>query len=137
MRRHILSGCLLFFVMTVARAEKPQLMCLDARNTLDEAKCLNQELDKANRVLAEYLATAQQRIDKDNAGKPQVAGTQDVWLKYRDAQCKDVYTYEEAGSYRYRSELECEIEATRSRTHEIWAAYMRMFDTSPPLRPEP
>ena len=123
--------------MIVARAEKPQLLCLDANNTFDEAKCLNQELDKANSVLAEYLATAQQQIDKQNSRKPQIAAAQEAWLKYRDAQCGDVYTYEEAGSYRYRAELECEIEATRSRTHEIWSAYMRTFGTSLPLRPEP
>lgn len=123
--------------MLAARAEKPQLLCLNSKNTVEETKCLNQEFDKANSVLAEYLSTAQAQINKQNAGKPQLAAAQAAWLKYREAQCGDVYAYEERGSYRYRAELECEIEATRSRTHEIWSGYMRTFGTSLPLRPEP
>lgn len=123
--------------MLAARAEKPQLLCLNAKNTVEETKCLNQEFDKANSVLAEYLSTVQAQINKQNAGKPQLAAAQAAWLKYREAQCGDVYAYEERGSYRYRAELECEIEATRSRTHEIWSGYMRTFGTSLPLRPEP
>lgn len=137
MHKYIVIGCLLFVAMIAARAEKPQLLCLDAKNTLDEAKCLKHELDKADSVLAEYLAAAQEQIDKQNSGKPQIAAAQEAWMKYRNAQCGDAYTYEAAGSYRYRAELECEIEATRSRTHEIWSAYMRTFGTSLPLRPEP
>jgi uncharacterized protein YecT (DUF1311 family) len=137
MIKYVAACCLSLGVMFVARAEKPQLLCLDAGNTLDEAKCLNKELDKANTILAEYLATAQQRINKQNAGRPQIEGAQKAWLKYRDAHCGDVETYWGAGTYRYRADLECEIEATRSRTHEIWSGYMRTFGTSPPVLPEP
>jgi uncharacterized protein YecT (DUF1311 family) len=123
--------------MNAARAEKPQLLCLNTKNTIEETQCLSQELNKENGVLAKYLATAQEQINKQNSGKPQIAAAQEAWLKYRQAQCADVYTYEEAGTYRYRADLECEIEATRSRTHEIWSAYMRTFGTSLPLLPEP
>jgi uncharacterized protein YecT (DUF1311 family) len=137
MHKHVVTGFLAFIVMLAAKAETPQLLCLDSKNTVEETQCLNKELDRANKVLAEYLATAQAQINKQNSGKPQIAATQETWLKYRQAQCGDVYTYEEAGTYRYRADLECEIEATRSRTHEIWSAYMRTFGTSLPLLPEP
>jgi uncharacterized protein YecT (DUF1311 family) len=137
MLRYAVTCSLFFVVMLEAKAEKPQLLCLDAKNTVEETQCLNQELDKANKILTEYLTTAQAQINKQNSGKPQLSTTQEAWLKYREAQCGDVYTYEEAGTYRYRADLECEIEATRSRTHEIWSAYMRTFGTSLPLLPEP
>ncbi len=137
MHRFVVAGFLSCVVMLAAKAGTPQLLCLDSKNTLEETQCLNKELDKANKVLAEYLATAQAQINKQNSGKPQIAATQEAWLKYRQAHCGDVYTYEEAGTYRYRADLECEIEATRSRTHEIWSAYMRTFGTSLPLLPEP
>lgn len=137
MRKYIAACSLILVIMTAARAEKPQLLCLHAKNSVEETQCLNQELDKANRVLAEYLSAAQDEINKQNSGKPQIGAAQDVWLKYRYAQCGDVYTYQEAGTYRYRAELECDIEVTRSRTHDIWSAYMRTFGTSLPLRPEP
>lgn len=137
MHRFIVASCLSLGVMVAARAEKPQLLCLQAKDTLAEAECLNQELRKADKTLSEYLATAQGKIDKQNNGKPQIAASQDAWLKYRDAQCGEVYAYEEGGSYRYRAELECEIEATRSRTHAIWSAYIRVFGTDTPVLPEP
>lgn len=137
MHRFLMASCLFFCVMLTARAEKPQLLCLQSQNTLAEAECLNQELRKEDKVLSDYLTTAQARIDKENSGKPQIAASQEAWLKYRNAQCSDVYAYEEGGSYRYRAELKCRIEATRSRTHAIWSAYIRMFGTDLPALPEP
>lgn len=137
MRRYLVACCLSLVVMTAAKAEKPQLLCLHTKDTVEEAKCLNQELDKANSILADYLTTAQERMNRQNAGIPQMAKAQEAWLKYRDAHCGDVYASEEGGSYRFRAELECRIEATRSRTHAIWSAYIRMFGTDVPARPEP
>jgi uncharacterized protein YecT (DUF1311 family) len=121
--------------MTTAGAV--ELLCLHEKNTVEEAQCLSGELDKANKVLADYLDTAKQRVANENNGKPQLATEQDAWLHYRSLQCGGVYTYWEAGSYRYRAELECEIELTHARTHEIWSAYLRNFGSSPHLRPEP
>lgn len=133
-----MAACYLFLgVMFTARAEDPRLLCLDAGGTMDDAKCLNKELDKANTILAEYLTVAQQQIDKQNAGTPRIEDAQKAWLKYRNAHCGDVETYWDAGTYRYRAELTCEIEATRFRTHEIWSAYLRPLGTDLPVRPEP
>lgn len=137
MHRFLTASCLFFGVMLAASAEKPQLLCLQSQNTLAEAECLNQELRKEDKILSDYLTTAQGRIDKESSGKPQIAASQEAWRKYRDAQCGDVYAYEEGGRYRYRAELECRIEATRSRTHAIWSAYIRMFGTDVPALPEP
>jgi len=117
------------FFMLGARAAEP--ICLNAANTVEETQCMSAELDKADKILAEYLSAAKDRLAKEDMGKPQLDAAQEVWLKYRSAQCGDVYTYWAAGTYRYRAELECEIEATRSRTHEIWSAYMKNFGTSP------
>lgn len=137
MQRFLMVCCLLFGVVLAARAEKPQLLCLQSQSTLAEAECLNQKSQKEDKILSDYIATAQRRIDKENSGKPQIAASQEAWIKYRDAQCGDVYAYEERGSYRYRAEIECRIEATRSRTHAIWSAYIRMFGTDVPALPEP
>lgn len=107
MHRCLMAGCLFFGAVLAASAEKPQLLCLQSQSTLAEAECLNQELRKEEKILGDYLTTAQRRIDKENSGKPQIAASQEAWRKYRDAQCSDVYAYEEGGSYRYRAELEC------------------------------
>jgi uncharacterized protein YecT (DUF1311 family) len=94
MHRFLIASCLFFGVMLAARAEKPQLLCLQSQNTLTEAECLNQELSNEDKILGDYLATAQGRIGKENSGKPQIAASQEAWLKYRDAHCGDVYAYE-------------------------------------------
>jgi uncharacterized protein YecT (DUF1311 family) len=112
MLKYVLACSLFLGVMFTARAEDPPLLCLTAGGT-DELKCLNKELDKANITLADYLAAAQQQIDKQNTGTPRIEYTQKVWLKYRDVQYGDVEKYWEAGTYRYRAELTCDIEATQ------------------------
>jgi uncharacterized protein YecT (DUF1311 family) len=124
-------------VVFLAPAGAAELLCAHAKNTIDEARCLSGELDRVDKVLAEYLNAAKERLARENAAKPQLDAAQDAWLKYRSAHCGDVYTYWEAGSYRYRAELECEIKLTRSRTHDIWAAYLTYADSTPALRPEP
>jgi uncharacterized protein YecT (DUF1311 family) len=135
MRKYVAFFFFMGFFLADVRASDP--LCLHAKNTVEETQCLSGELDKANKVLTEYLNAAKERIARESSGKPQLDAAQDAWLHYRSAQCGDVYTYWEAGTYRYRADLECEIELTRSRTHDIWFAYMRNFGTSPPLRPEP
>lgn len=137
MQRFIVACCLSLGVVFAARADQPQLSCSQPEDMLAEAECLKQEFRKAEKALSEYLVVAQGKIDKENSGKPQLAATQAVWLKYRDAQCSDAYAYEEGGSLRYLAELQCKIEATRSRTHAIWSAYLRGFGGAVLLLPEP
>jgi len=137
MHRFILLCCLFLGVVFAARAEQPQLLCSEPKDMLTQAECLRQELRKAEKILTEYLATAQAKIDKQNGGKPQLAASQEAWLQYRKAECSDAYEYEDGGSLRYLADLNCYIEATRSRTHAIWSTYIRGFGGEVPVLPEP
>lgn len=137
MHKFLVICCLSFGVVSTVSAEQPQLLCSQPKDMVTEADCMNQELRKAENTLGEYLATAQRKIDKQNGGKPQLAASQEAWLKYRKAECSDAYQYEEGGSLRYLAELRCQIEATRSRTHTIWSTYMRGFGGEVPVLPEP
>lgn len=128
---------LAFIGAVIANASASELLCGNAKNTVEEAQCLSAELEKSNKALTDYLAVAKERITRENSGKPQLDAAQAAWLQYRSVQCDDVHKYWEAGTYRSRAELECEIELTRSRTHDIWKAYLTYFGTTPPLRPEP
>lgn len=134
MSRYIALACI---GVVTANASASELLCEKAINTVEETQCLSAELEKSNKTLTDYLAVAKERIARENSGKPQLDAAQAAWLQYRSAQCGDVYKYREAGTYRNRAELECEIELTRSRTHHIWKAYLTYFGTTPPLRPEP
>lgn len=135
MRRYVVF--FLFMGAFMVDAQASETLCLQAKSTVEETQCLSGVLDKDKKVLADYLNAAKERVAKEDSGKPQLDAAQDAWLHYLSAQCGDVYTYWEAGSYRYRADLECEIELTRARTHQIWSAYLRNFGTTPHLRPEP
>jgi uncharacterized protein YecT (DUF1311 family) len=135
MRKHLAVFLSMSVFAATAGAAEP--LCLHEKNTMDEARCLSGELDKSNKLLADYLDAAKQRVANENNGKPQLDAAQDAWLNYRSLQCGGVYAYWEAGSYRYRADLECEIELTHARTHEIWSAYLRNFGSTPHLRREP
>lgn len=137
MFKFVLPGFVLALTITTAHAEAPQLLCLQSQSGVEETSCLSKELDKSKAMLYAYVTAAQAQIDRQHGGKPQLAAVQNEWEKYRSDHCQNVYDYQEAGTYRYRAGLECEIEATRSRTHEIWSAYMRTFGSSEPIRPEP
>jgi hypothetical protein len=54
--------------MTAASAG--ELLCAHEKNTMEEAQCLSGELDKANKVLADYLDAAKQRVTRESNGKP-------------------------------------------------------------------
>lgn len=136
MHRFIVICCLTVGVVFTGAAQA-QLSCLQPKDMVTEVECTNQELRKAEKILNEYLGTAQEKIDKQNHGKPQLAASQEAWLKYRKAECSDAYEYEEGGSLRNLAELHCEIEATRSRTHAIWSTYIRGFGGEMPVLPEP
>ena len=135
MRKYI--TCLFFIGTAMANVGASELLCGNAKNTVEEAQCLSAELEKADKIQADYLAVAKERIAKADLGKPQLDIAQTAWRQYRTTHCGDVYTYWAAGTYRYRAELECEIELTRSRTHDIWKTYLTYLDSTPPVRPEP
>jgi uncharacterized protein YecT (DUF1311 family) len=135
MRKYI--ACLILIGVLMADTSASELVCWNAKSRAEELQCLSADLDEADRILAEYLAVAKNRITRENSGKPQLDTAQAAWLKYRKAQCDDVYEFWQTGSYRFLANLDCGIELTRSRTHDIWKMYLTNPDSTPPLRPEP
>jgi len=118
-------------------ASAAELLCANASNTVDETKCMSAEIDKADRTLQEYLTEAKDRIARDKVVGLQLDAAQAEWSRYRTRHCGDVYLYWEQGTYRYRASAQCQIDLARSRTHDIWAAYLTFVDSTPALLPEP
>lgn len=120
-----------------ATAAPEELLCRDAKNTIEDIKCMSAEVDKANKTLREYLDAAKERIARDKITGPNLDATQAEWSRYRTMHCGDVYQYWAEGTYRYRASAQCEIDLARARTHDIWAAYLTFVDSTPALLPEP
>jgi len=114
-----------------------EVVCGAARNTIEETQCMSDEINKADKKLADYLQAAKARIERENEVQLRLNAAQDAWVQYRKVHCGDVYTYWSQGTTRYRQSAQCQIDLSRERTHDIWAAYLTFFGTTPPLLPEP
>jgi uncharacterized protein YecT (DUF1311 family) len=135
-------ACILFFNAFVgilaAPASAAELVCGNSANTVEETKCMSAQLDRSDRKLSDYIAAAKVKIGKaEDPVKPKLDDAQAAWLNYRTAHCGEVYSYWSAGTYRYRASLQCMLDLTRERTHDIWAAYLTYQDSTPAVLPEP
>jgi len=112
--------------------------CPNVNATPESHKCMEAKIAEAEALLDRYIYAAQtEAAGIGSTEPPKLANTQTLWLKYRDSQCGDAYLFWLAGSYRYEATLKCELELTRSRTHEIWSTFLVRFGTGPPVLPEP
>ena len=112
-------------------------LCQGTNATPESHKCIEALIAKAEAQLAQYLAAAQAEAREMSSSPPQLEATQLLWLKYREQQCGDAYLFWVDGTYRYEASLQCTLELTRSRTHEVWFTYLVRFGNSPPVLPEP
>jgi len=133
MKRHLIAVVSIFSVATAAA----EPLCRDSKNTVEDTKCMSAEIDKADKALREYLEAAKERLVRDKVKGVNLNAAQAEWSRYRTMHCGDVYLYWVEGTYRYRASAQCQIDLARSRTHDIWAAYLTFVDSTPALLPEP
>jgi uncharacterized protein YecT (DUF1311 family) len=112
-------------------------LCQGANATPESQKCMEAQIQKAEAQLSKYLEAAQAEADTLSSDPPRLGAAQKLWLQYREQQCGDAYLFWLAGTYRYEASLQCQLELTRSRTHEVWSTFLVRLGNSPPALPEP
>jgi uncharacterized protein YecT (DUF1311 family) len=135
MKRHLIAVLSTLSLASTAATAAP--LCYDSKSTVEDTKCMSAEIDKADRALREYLEAAKERLSRDKVKGLNLDAAQAEWSRYRTMHCGDVYLYWVEGTYRYRASAQCQIDLARSRTHDIWAAYLTFVDSTPALLPEP
>ena len=111
-------------------------LCPGANATPESHKCMEAAIANAEAKLSKYIEAA--KVQANGLSEPpKLDATQKLWLQYRQQQCGDAYLFWLAGTYRYEASLQCQLELTRSRTHEIWSTFLVRFGNSPPVLPEP
>jgi uncharacterized protein YecT (DUF1311 family) len=111
-------------------------------------QCFSARSDKADAVLARYVAAARKRLEEEIAGAPPddasaakalrgFDAAEHAWANYRDAECGAVYDYWSGGTIRGTEQLSCQIDLTRRHTHTVWRLWLTYMDSTPPLLPEP
>jgi uncharacterized protein YecT (DUF1311 family) len=138
---------LLAFALAAAIATKPDPPC-PGETTQDMNQCFSARSDKADAVLARYVAAARKRLKAEIAGaQPDDASAakalrgfetaEHAWAAYRDAECGAVYDYWSGGTIRGTEQLSCQIGLTRLHTRTVWRLWLTYMDSTPPLLPEP
>ncbi|MCH9827991.1 MAG: DUF1311 domain-containing protein [Gammaproteobacteria bacterium] len=111
--------------------------CPTAQTTLEVNQCLSDDLEVVAAEQTTYLAAAQERIMDESQLKLMLSSEQKAWENYREIHCDNVYDYWAQGTIRVAKNLTCSAELTRERTHDIWRAFLRYADSTPPILPEP
>lgn len=128
---------ILVLVLSSTAASAKESVCSASKNTVEDSKCMSEEIDKAEVKLAQYILAAQNHISEDSTIRLALEESQSAWLRYRTVQCGDVYNYESKGTYRYHASAQCMLDLTKERTHDIWSAYLTYSDSTMPKYPEP
>jgi len=119
-------------------AQSPLDICLRAAtNTPASDACFSEEDKQRTQALNQYTEAAVKQLADDKEALDAFQKTQSTWQGYRDAYCNAVYTYWRDGTIRSAKAMECRIDLTATRTHQIWKDYLTHPDGTPPVLPEP
>ncbi|RFP13004.1 DUF1311 domain-containing protein [Duganella sp. BJB488] len=127
----------LVLCLNLATAGARDVVCADSKDTIEERNCMSAEIDKVEQKLTRYVDAAKERISEDKEIVLSLDEEQKAWLGYRLVHCGDVYKYWFQGTYRYRASLQCMLDLTQERTHDIWSAYLTYTDSNAGILPEP
>lgn len=122
--------------------------CRSALTTVEVQNCLSAQLRRDEEQLARYLSAAQRQLDLElnerRTGEMEplpridLAEEQRRWFDYRKVHCdSNVYSRWIDGTARGAFATRCDIALTHERTHDLWSAYLRFADSTPPILPEP
>lgn len=123
-------------------------ICRRDGNGLEVIACAHDDLNAEEVRMLTYLVAARERaIDADResgayGGRPTqqlayINASQSAWDAYAEIRCGGVYDQWRHGTNGIVMSLECQIAATRQRTHDIWTDYLTFEDSTPPILPEP
>jgi len=134
----------LFAALLIQQTDAP--VCRLDGDTLElnacEGDALRREEARMRRYLDAALIRAREGDDQSppglrTQGEAWLRASQTAWEAYAETRCQGVLDQWKGGSIRTLMYLGCKIEATRQRTHDIWADHLTYADSSPPVLPEP
>jgi uncharacterized protein YecT (DUF1311 family) len=100
-------------------------------------QCSNAAMDAQDAKLETYLKAAHSRTRALGREPMDFTAAQKAWVAYRIAQCADVYLFWGYGNFRYDASLDCNLQMTRERMHDLWSSYLTFLDGAPLILPEP
>jgi uncharacterized protein YecT (DUF1311 family) len=126
------------FLPAASMAAKSETNCEKPVTTYDFNTCGSREADRARAEMQRYLEAAKVRMQKeDSQAVAALEAAQSAWTSYQEKHCAAVYARWQGGTIRDPASVQCSIDLTRQRTHQLWADYLTYPDRTPPILPEP
>ncbi len=131
MNRYLLVPLLL--LPSGVAAQGARSMARDsAATTIDMRRCASQALEKAKRDLNRYLQEARRLTAK----RALLDSAQTAWERYREITCRAAGDEYEGGTMKPLVVLNCLLDLTRRRLHDVYDHHLRTSDTAFP-EPKP
>jgi len=130
----------ILFLLTLTSQVYPsekELDCTNVITTRDTNRCEYMKVLEAEKVLQTYVNKSVERWSTEKDFDSHMKSSQETWLKYREAQCGAVYNLWITGTIRGLMSLQCKLDLTKKRTHDIWVAYLTYMDSTPAILPNP
>ena len=106
-------------------------------NTYELMDCQKIEIVKYEAVLEKYWNKSLERYRDNTQVLDLMKKSQNLWFKYRNAECSTVHQIWINGTIRGLFHGECLLDMTKNRTHMIWDRYLKYEDSTPAILPEP
>jgi uncharacterized protein YecT (DUF1311 family) len=106
----------------------------------DRNICLSDVRKRAEKRREGYLAAALKRYQFEQELADLISTSDAAFIAYRGAECAAAskwWEQDEDKTIGVFALLNCEIELTDQRTHQIWQSYLLNSDDMPPILPEP
>lgn len=131
-------GLFLLVAGCAYKAQTEQTSCTFQDDSKEEKLCFSNQVDIAEKMMKSYLTAAKEKVAGDNSLVQQINDSQAAWVAYRKEQCDNDLLWGKLGlrPFSFRSAMQCQLDLTKSRTHDIWTVYLsRGLETT--VLPEP
>jgi uncharacterized protein YecT (DUF1311 family) len=119
---------LLLLPSGLAAQDSLAMSCDSAMTTIDMSRCASRALEQAKRDLNRYLQEARRLA----ASRALLDSAQTAWERYREITCRAAGREYEGGTMKPVVVLNCLLDLTRRRLHELYDNYLRTSDTALP-----
>jgi uncharacterized protein YecT (DUF1311 family) len=128
----------LVFLPAASMAADPEPNCEKPATTYDFNICGSRDVEKARAEMQRYFEAAKVRMRSEGPlALTALEGAQSAWTSYQEKHCAAIYARWQGGTIRGPASVQCSLDLTRQRTHELWANYLTYPDSTPPVLPEP
>ncbi len=128
----------LAFLPAISMAADPEPNCEKPATTYDFNICGSREAERARAEMQRYFDAAKVRIQREGSkALTALEEAQSAWRSYQEKHCAAIYVRWQGGTIRGPASVQCSVDLTRQRTHQLWADYLTYPDSTPPILPEP